>query len=50
MTRARQILQDHGLRIDYIALADAVTLEEGDGIVLAAAFLGEIRLIDNMLL
>jgi len=50
MAGAREILKDNGLRIDYIALADAVTLEEGNTIVLAAAFLGEIRLIDNMLL
>lgn len=50
MVRARAILEENGFRVDYIELADAVTLEGGDTVVLAAAFLGEIRLIDNMLL
>ena len=50
MAGARAILEENGFRVDYIELADAVTLEAGDSVVLAAAFLGEIRLIDNMLL
>ncbi|MBA4166912.1 MAG: pantoate--beta-alanine ligase [Chitinophagaceae bacterium] len=48
-------LEQHGFRPDYFEIADAATLEPatqaGDGqlVLLVAAFLGEIRLIDNLL-
>ncbi|MDR3712498.1 MAG: pantoate--beta-alanine ligase [Puia sp.] len=48
-------LQERGFRIDYVEIADADTLEKvtrWDGnqplVALIAAFLGEVRLIDNM--
>jgi pantoate--beta-alanine ligase len=48
-------LEQQGFRVDYVAIADAATLEllqSWDGqqplVVLAAAFLNDIRLIDNM--
>ena len=51
------LLERAGFRIDYAEIADARTLEiinEWDGkeklVVLVAAFLNEVRLIDNMLL
>jgi pantoate--beta-alanine ligase len=51
----RQQLANAGFRPDYLALADARTLEEiqqwngrQEAIILVAAFLGEVRLIDNM--
>lgn len=54
---AEQTLTEHGFKVDYIAIASADNLElvtTWDGIrplvVLAAAYLGEIRLIDNMLI
>jgi pantoate--beta-alanine ligase len=50
-------LQAGGFRVEYVEIADAATLlpyNEWDGhaplVALAAAFLGEVRLIDNMLL
>jgi pantoate--beta-alanine ligase len=50
-------LTGKGFRVDYVAIADAGTLypaEDWDGrqklVALAAAFLGEVRLIDNLLL
>jgi pantoate--beta-alanine ligase len=50
-------LQTKGFRVDYIEIADATTLQpvnEWDAkqklVTLAAAFLGEVRLIDNMVL
>ena len=49
-------LQNIGFQVDYIAIADATNLREldapipGQMVVLAAAKLGEIRLIDNMLI
>ncbi|WEK34802.1 MAG: pantoate--beta-alanine ligase [Candidatus Pseudobacter hemicellulosilyticus] len=55
--QAIRFLQDQGFRPDYVEIADADTLElvgQWDGrqplVGLVAAFLGEIRLIDNMLL
>ncbi|MBS1566704.1 MAG: pantoate--beta-alanine ligase, partial [Bacteroidetes bacterium] len=52
---AVQRLTERGFKVDYIEIADADTLEllnEWDGkrnvLALAAAFLGEVRLIDNM--
>jgi len=66
LSRARTILEEAGFRIDYVEIVDAATLEPiGDeagaggkdertsgqkAVALVAAFLGEIRLIDNMLL
>lgn len=56
-TKGREFLEGHGFDVDYfeIAKADDLTLlEHWDGITpavaLVAAFLGEVRLIDNMLL
>jgi pantoate--beta-alanine ligase len=51
---ARQRLADAGLRADYLDLRDAVTLEPVDTqtrdmVILAAAYLGNTRLIDNLL-
>ena len=55
--KARQMLSENGFRIDYVEIADADTLElidEWDGkrkiVALIAAFLGNVRLIDNMVL
>lgn len=54
--KASQLLTDAGFRIDYIELADANTLEpatapyKGPLVALIAAFLHDVRLIDNMLL
>jgi pantoate--beta-alanine ligase len=52
-----QHLTGKGFKVDYIALANAATLElvnEWDGntklVALAAAYLNEVRLIDNMLI
>lgn len=54
---ARQNLEGNGFRVDYVEIADANTLEPVDHwngkqklVALAAAYLGEVRLIDNMLL
>lgn len=54
---ARQMLEKSGFRVDYISVVDAKDLsavDHWDGeqklVVLAAAFLNEVRLIDNMLL
>lgn len=50
---AISFLEAHGFRVDYVVIADAVTLEQvtldkQPAIALIAAFLGEVRLIDNM--
>lgn len=54
---ADQKLENAGFKVDYVALADADNLElldHWDGkqsvVALAAAYLGEVRLIDNMLI
>jgi pantoate--beta-alanine ligase len=54
---AIDMLTAKGFRIDYVELADATTLEpltnyqkERPAVALIAAFLGEVRLIDNMLI
>jgi pantoate--beta-alanine ligase len=54
---ARSILAQNDFRIDYVEVADAGTLEpvtawdaQVKAIALVAAFQGEVRLIDNMLL
>jgi pantoate--beta-alanine ligase len=56
-TSGRSFLEKHGFRVDYFDIADADTLEpvsHWDGkrplVALVAAFAGEVRLIDNMLL
>lgn len=53
--QTEQQLTDAGYKVDYVAIADAATLqpvEEWDGqqnlVALVAAFLNEVRLIDNM--
>jgi pantoate--beta-alanine ligase len=51
--QAARILEENGFRVDYVAIADPVTLEplvpgQRTAIALVAAFMGEIRLIDNM--
>lgn len=55
MQAAEQTLRDKGFTVDYVAIASADDLRpvpDWDGrqqlVVLAAAYLGEIRLIDNM--
>ena len=54
---ARKWLEKKGFRVDYVEIADAESLEsvnEWDGkqklVALIAAFLNEVRLIDNMIL
>jgi pantoate--beta-alanine ligase len=52
---AISLLENQGFRVDYVSIADPLTLEPvtGNGVpavALIAAFHGEIRLIDNMLL
>jgi pantoate--beta-alanine ligase len=54
---AREMLTNEGFRIDYLEIADANGLgplgsgeADGKAIALVAAFLGEIRLIDNIFL
>jgi pantoate--beta-alanine ligase len=58
--KATRLLTDAGFRIDYVELADAHTLQpatatmatiyQGPRVALIAAFLNDVRLIDNMLL
>ncbi|MHA4810260.1 pantoate--beta-alanine ligase [Flavitalea flava] len=57
ISKARSILEENDFRVDYIEIADAVTLEplpalngKKKRVALAAAFLGEVRLIDNMII
>ncbi len=53
LRKAREILEQSDFRIDYIEVADPVTLlpvTDGAAIALIAAFMGEVRLIDNMML
>ena len=55
---ATGLLETTGFRVDYVSIADATTLEPldyrttppGHAVALIAAFLGEVRLIDNMIL
>ncbi|HEY4205752.1 MAG TPA: pantoate--beta-alanine ligase [Puia sp.] len=50
---AASLLAINGFRVDYVSIADQLTLEPTAGapaVALVAAFLGEIRLIDNMAL
>jgi len=53
---AKQTLEVHGFRVDYVSIADANTLEPVDEwnghqkiAILVAAFIGPVRLIDNLL-
>jgi pantoate--beta-alanine ligase len=49
--KAREILEKAGFRVDYVEIADSETLEPVVGkeaVALIAAFMGEVRLIDNM--
>jgi pantoate--beta-alanine ligase len=53
IAKATAILENAGFRIDYIAIADADTLTSpppraDHAVALIAAFMGEVRLIDNM--
>jgi pantoate--beta-alanine ligase len=55
IAHAQKILEDAQFKIDYIAIADAKTLQPVDpgtkgAVALIAAFQGEVRLIDNMIL
>ncbi len=56
LAEAETMLKKADFQIDYISVADAVTLEPGidptsaDIVALIAAFQGEVRLIDNMIL
>jgi pantoate--beta-alanine ligase len=58
LEQARNMLSEEGLRVDYTEIARAADLtplhgmerEEGTAVALIAASLGEVRLIDNMLL
>ena len=57
LASAGMILEKHDFQIDYISVADAVTLEPitdpanaTEIVALIAAFQGEVRLIDNMIL
>ena len=49
--RAMLLLEEKGFKVDYVEIADAETLEPSEHkplVALVAAFLGDIRLIDNM--
>jgi pantoate--beta-alanine ligase len=54
--KAMQLLINAGFTIDYVELADAKTLQpaangnQGPRVALIAAFLHDVRLIDNMLI
>jgi pantoate--beta-alanine ligase len=53
VAEAEKILEAADFRVDYIGIADAKTLGPvtgGERVALAAAFQGEIRLIDNMMI
>lgn len=51
--KAKQVLEQAGLKPDYFAIAEKdnlkpATLETKEFVILAAAFLGKVRLIDNL--
>lgn len=55
IAEATDILEKAGFRVDYVSIADANTLAEPptdatQAVALIAAFMGEVRLIDNMIL
>jgi pantoate--beta-alanine ligase len=48
-------LADHGMQVEYVEIVDGVTLQprnqiEGGTLVAVAVFIGEVRLIDNVLI
>jgi pantoate--beta-alanine ligase len=54
-TAAAEDLEDQGFKVDYVEIADAATLQpitdwnrKQKSVALAAAFLGDVRLIDNL--
>ena len=52
-TPAKQSLQQAGLKPDYFSIAQrdtlkAATLDDNKFVILAAAYLGSVRLIDNL--
>jgi pantoate--beta-alanine ligase len=54
-TAAAKDLEDQGFKVDYVEIADAATLQPAtqwnrkqQSVALAAAFLGDVRLIDNL--
>lgn len=55
IARQQKALENAGFRVDYLAIADAESLQvpshtdPGPWVVLAAAYLGDVRLIDNIL-
>lgn len=57
LQKALQLLADKGFKVEYVAIANANTLQSVDNwdgkekiVALVAAFLNEVRLIDNMIL
>jgi pantoate--beta-alanine ligase len=55
VAKATEALESAHFRVDYVSIADRDTLEPAqpdseNAIALIAAFMGEVRLIDNMLL
>ncbi|MDP4214743.1 MAG: pantoate--beta-alanine ligase [Bacteroidota bacterium] len=56
LEQARDLMSSEGLRVDYVEIARSADLapwhegDEGMAVALVAASLGEVRLIDNMLL
>ena len=55
IAKATEILEAAAFRVDYVAIANANTLEpapllKDNAVALIAAFMGEVRLIDNMTL
>lgn len=49
---ARKVLEDAGVRVDYVELVDPVafeSVESGEGVLALAAYVGSTRLIDNCL-
>jgi pantoate--beta-alanine ligase len=55
IAKATALLESANFRVDYVSIADATTLEpitawQENAIALIAAFQGDVRLIDNMLI
>jgi len=55
--KATRFLTEHGFKVDYVDIADALNLaliNDWDGrqkaVVLVAAYLHDVRLIDNLIL
>ncbi|MDO5034602.1 MAG: pantoate--beta-alanine ligase [Actinomycetaceae bacterium] len=52
-TATRSVLEDAGVRVDYVELVDPTTfesVESGEGVLAIAAYVGQTRLIDNTIL